>query len=458
MDRRIRGLECAMVAPGSQPGLALIAGRVAGRLTSDAVRRAAEVVVARHPALRTRLVGGEMLIAEPAGAVPVHTRNPGVRPGDPRAPWERVIEEELRWPIDLVNGAAVRVVHVPEVGGSTVILAAHPALADGPSLQRLLDELLSAADAAGSLDPLDPVVEVPRAPAAIDAAPVPAAMRWAGPVLKRIWVRDVVACQRDPVLPSEGLGPVRSLCAFRRGTPHGLRRLRVAADRHDVTIGQIVVTAVAHAVGRARIEVEGTGAGGLGRVPLDVEVDLRNSAGAGLPADAIGLNRGAMRMVADHAPQASFWDAVRSTGRQLRSMVGWRIHLVPHVVMNGVDPGALLDDAGADPLLPGAPPTVSDLGRWSRAVDHGGFVLREVYSLQGATLRGSPLTVWARTLPDGLCLNALAAAPFVSRGTLERVTDTVLALCEQPPADAASFADLTPSTRAWGLSAARTGV
>lgn len=413
-------------------GIVLVAARYTGRLPTETLRRNAEALVAATPALRMRAFGATLGVARAdADPVAVHVRSPVRR--DSRAPWAQVVEDELRWPIDPRTGPTFRVVHVPEVGGGTVILAAHPAAVDATSLEVLVDGLLAGEPPAHA--------EV-LGPPALDAVGVPPALGWAAPLLGRVWAREVVAHQRDPVLVPDGVGPVRSLCAFRRGTAHGLRRLRVALDRHEVELRAFVTAALALAVAATRedpdLPLE---------VPVDLEVDLRPH--AAFAGDAIGMYRSTVRVGAKVHGDAAFWDTARRIGRRARATAGWRVHLVPHVIADRVDAEALLDEVGADPVRPGAPPAVADPGPWNRRIDHGSFVLRDVFGAEALARRGAPLTVSVRAMPDGVCLSAVGAAPHVGRATLESLIDAIAALCESPPADHATIALLgTPAPSA----------
>ena len=229
-----------------------------------------------------------------------------------------------------------------------------------------------------------------------------------------------------------GRGPIRSLCAFRRGSAAGLARLREATAREGVTVGQVALVATASALADR------------GAVPLDVEVDLRRHAGPAIGDEVVGLYTGGVRVSVDL--DRGFWDAARSAGRQLRTLIAWNVPVLVHVAMDASDPRRVLDEAGCDLALPGVAPNVSNVGRYPYPVDHGSLVLREVYGGNGVVPRGAPLMVWLRGLPDGICYNAVGAAPFVSRGTLERVLDSVVALCESPPARKAELAPLARRT------------
>jgi hypothetical protein len=423
MDRSLGGLARALLDLGDPSGPTLVAGRIAGRLPTEVLRDAVAAVAARHPSLRAAVREGQLIALPPEPArIPVHQRRPGPVEGDPRPGWERVVEAELRWPLDLHRGLALRVVHVPEPGGSTVILCAHPALVDAVSLARVLHEVLAEAAARPSVHP--PVVARPDL-----AVAIPAPLRWAAPLLGRVWARDVVGHQQRPVLPAEGAGPMRSVSAFRRGSPAGLRRLRVAAARHRVTVGQVALASLAIALG------------GGGRVPLDLPVDLRRH-GHGVPGDAVGMYAGGVRIHADLRGDVRFWDVARAVGAQVRALVGWRVHLAPLAVAEAGRPAEALESAGADPIRPGAPPALVNVGRWAHRVDHGPFVLRDVYGASGVAPRGSALTVWVHGLPDGLCLGAVGAAPAVSRATTEAILDRVLDLLEHPVADRVDLAEV----------------
>jgi hypothetical protein len=430
MDRAVRGLERAMLALGDAMGPDLIVGRVTGKLPPDVLHDAVLDVVERHPGLRCK-VAGDRFVTLPADPrrVPFHLRTTPPLPGDLRAPWERIVESELRWPLDLRSGVPIRVVQVPEPGGSVIVLAAHHAVVDGTSLLRVLHEVLVAAAArlqGGRAD----LPELPLSPAALDVVRVPPPVRWAAPLLRRLWARDVL--QRQAELRPEALGPIRSICAFRRGSADGLARLREATAREGVTVGQVALAATASALADR------------GRLALEVEVDLRRHARPAISDERVGLYTGGVRVDVDL--DRGFWDAARAAGRQVRSMIGWNLPAFPHVVLDRADPRQVLDDAGCDPVRPGAAPNVSNVGRYPFPVDHGPLVLRDVYGGNGVVPRGAPLMVWLRGMPDGLCYNAVAAAPFVSRQTLERVLDGVVALCESPPAQGTASTALARRT------------
>jgi hypothetical protein len=400
MSRAVRGLEHAMIALGEEMGPVLVAARLAGRVPPEAVSAGLERVRQRHPALCTRLQGGRWELAGERGAIPLFVRNPGPLPGDSRAGWERVVEAELRWPIDLGSGVPLRVVVVPEPGMTTVILAAHRALVDTASLGTVLHETLCAtAEAMGG-----PEVSLPalaQEPTLLEALPVPAPLRWLAPVLPRLW-------REREVLPCEGVGVLRSFCAFRRGTAAGLRRLRVACDEHDLSPGEVALAAAAVALMRRRTR--------QGALELDTHVDLRQR--ANVPPNAVGSWSSPVRVAL--AQGSRFWDLARSARNQVRGLVSWDVPLLVQV-------------AAERGHLPGSAPLVSALEPWKAGTSYGSFALLEVYALHGMVARGAPLGLWLREMPDGLCIDAVAAGPAVSRATLEQLLDEVLAVCEAPP-------------------------
>ncbi|MEQ1565915.1 MAG: condensation domain-containing protein [Myxococcota bacterium] len=455
MNRPVRGLEHTMVALGDAMGPDLIVGRVVGRIPPEVLRQAALDVVARHPALRSRRVGDRWVTLDPDQArIPFHVRGNEGAAGDRRAAWERVVESELRWPLDLEAGQPLRVVQVPEPGGCAIVLACHHAVVDGTSLYRVLHEVLVAV--AARLDGRSP--ELPAlepCPAALDRVPAPAPVRWFAPVLRRLWASDVLAHQRDPAVPPDGAGPIHSIVAFRRGTRAGLRRLTAATHLRRVTVGQLGLAATAFALATYRAEVRGDGVGPRSRasIPLDLEVDLRRHARPPIADEGVGLYTSGLRVHAAIDGGSTLWDVAQDLGRQVNRAMRWGLHTATHAVMDGADPRELLDRAGCDPTAPGTPVNVSNVGRYPFPVDHGPVVLRDVYGLNGAVPRGAPLLIWLRGLPDGLCYNAVGMAPYVSRATLEHLLDQVVSRCENPPEAGLTWADtarapaLTPRSR-----------
>jgi hypothetical protein len=397
MERAVRGLEHAMIAAGEDMGPVLVAARLAGRVPPACVAVALERVRQRHPALRTQLLGGRWVLCEELRSIPLFVRDPGPLPGDSRAAWERVVEAELRWPIDLASGVPVRAVVVPEPGVTTVILAAHRALVDEASLSTVLHETLCAtAEAMGGPEVSLPALQAQ--PSLLEALPVPAPMRWLALALPRLW-------REREVLPREGVGIFRSCCAFRRGTPAGLRLLRVACDEHDVSPGELALAAAATALQRRRSRP--------GVLELDMHVDLRQR--ANIAPGAVGSWSSPVRVALPAG--RGLWELARSARNQVRGLVSWGVPLMVHV-------------AAERGHQTGSAPRVSALERWTAGTSYGSFALLEIYTLHGMVPHGAPLGLWVREMPEGLCLDAVAAGPMLSRATLEGVLDEVLAVCE----------------------------
>ena len=150
------------LAPGDPSSNLVFAYRLSGALDGPALRDAFTEVVARHEALRTRVVttaGGPRQVIGPASAVAVAARDVSAA-ADPVGEARRLAEAEFRIPFDLGTGPLVRV-RLFRLGENdhVLVIAAHHIAMDDWSMGVLESELsvLYRAFADGQPSPLAPL-------------------------------------------------------------------------------------------------------------------------------------------------------------------------------------------------------------------------------------------------------------------------------------------------------------
>ena len=121
-------------------GILVGCARLEGLVERESLCRAWAAMVALHPALRARIAwaNGEPRIeslAANASALPVAFPQ--------GADWQLLMEEEMSRPFDSARGPLWRVHCVNGAGTSDIVVALHHTIADGLSLTRLLDDLLT---------------------------------------------------------------------------------------------------------------------------------------------------------------------------------------------------------------------------------------------------------------------------------------------------------------------------
>ncbi|MEH1098322.1 fatty acyl-AMP ligase [Micromonospora sp. CPCC 205561] len=129
------------VSRGSRANNLAVALRVSGRVEEERLRAAIDVVVARHPALRTTLgpLGSGVQTVHGQGTVDWECR---AFPDGPDEAVRAYLHDRAYRPFDLVRGPLVRagVAYPPE--GTVLLVACHHAVVDHWSLQLLLAEIL----------------------------------------------------------------------------------------------------------------------------------------------------------------------------------------------------------------------------------------------------------------------------------------------------------------------------
>ncbi|WP_412747192.1 amino acid adenylation domain-containing protein [Krasilnikovia sp. MM14-A1004] len=223
---------------------------LAGPVDPATLRRAVEAVVARHPALRTRLhlLDGTRLLQVVADTVTVPWRE---LPAGADISAELAADRATGF--DLSVAPLLRAVYAPTASGGVLGLVVHHAVADGWSEPILLADILRAY----SGQPLPP------------AAPAAAAARWlAGrdhAAAEAAW-RTELAGLTEPTLLADPTAPAADAAVVvDEWDAEATAALLAAARTHGVTLGTVLHAAVGFALGqetgRADVVVHSTVSG-----------------------------------------------------------------------------------------------------------------------------------------------------------------------------------------------------
>lgn len=224
-----RAQEGMLLEAAVRPGLYVeqLVVEVSGPVDVDALRRAVDAVVARHPALRTRFDDGLQIVEPRADAELV------VAPG----PVDAFLDADRRRGFDVARGPLFRVAWVER----TLVVTHHHAILDGWSLPIVMHDLFAAAKGRPLAPRGLPFRSVVRAR---DEAPVSAAY----------WEARLAGFEGTPTLPF-ALPPPRMHATQRQSRTRTLDRafvgaLEAFARRAGVTVATVALAA--HAIVLAR--------------------------------------------------------------------------------------------------------------------------------------------------------------------------------------------------------------
>ena len=439
-SRAVSGMERILLRVGETMGADLVIGRVAGSSDLPTFRQAAEEVVRRHPTLRASVAGAPPRFEfAPAEGAPVSVEVVDAQDEDDEPAWQRAAARETTRPFLLDGGPACRFLLVRSAGASEVhvLIAAPHALVDGRCLLRLLHDLLTAWAAAlrGERPGFSPL---PVTPAAATLLRHHWLLRAAGPLLRRLWLSDLRSYHARPLLPprahAESDGDVASIATFREGSAEGWQRLRAACRAHDVTVGGALLAATWLATARLCAASRGVVPG---RIPIDVDVDLRSRMDPQVPDTHVGYYTGIAPVGGAVDPSTDFWVLAarlrRNTARAIRWGLPGLIHLITepvpdlfdHLTRHGVDRRG---GGGTGTLV-----AVSNVGPYPHDATVGPLHLTGLWGLNGASLLGPAFVCWLRFLEGRLFYDAVGAAPAVDRGQVEQLQDSIFELLEHPP-------------------------
>lgn len=379
-----------------------------GRLDPGRLHAALEVLVARHPLLRARIVDGPAFAAAPP-EVPLSVEEAG----DWRPVFDRQVNrafrvaEEPPWRATLVRGS----------GDDALILALHHAIADGLSGVRLLDQLGALLRA----DALPPPQSLPVTPAIdrVQRDPV-GRLRYLWRFLVQRWRHRAAARHR---MSFEGTAPFaerRTRHAQATVEPELLDALLQASRTHDTTLHGTLAAAQL----LAQHAVQG---GEPAWLSFFSAVDLRPHAEPPLPDEAIGCLISVMDTLHRVDDDTALWPLARACREQLVE-VSERLARVPAGVGTALPRIALRLGFGESErsgrFVNSA--SLTNLGRLDLDPDLGEARLRAVWFSTCRRIGDFPILVHAATLRDTLHLCLAYEEPLLSTATAHRFRDLVL--------------------------------
>ncbi len=250
-SRALEGMELAATLTGDvAPFNAVACLELAAPPPLERLPAALATVQRRHPMLRASIVGeGRRLrfeLHEPSPPIPLTFDAPGSADR-----WLELTEEELNRRFDRTVGPLVRCSALPDSTGAgcRLVLAAHHAILDAPSMTALLDELVAAW--CGTDNDSEPLVE-PGPPSGALAPPgqhgVVGALRSLGFLGRPLRDEAVFRLRRrgrpDPGIP----GSHRNRIAVETLDPESTRRLSRWCRQRRLPLNTIILAAMARAV------------------------------------------------------------------------------------------------------------------------------------------------------------------------------------------------------------------
>lgn len=407
-------------ADRTSPLSGLVRTRVHGSLPLPLLRRALDVLQARHPLLRVAIScdeNGERPVFRPVDGTPIPLRQVEVAPGDPEADtrWEREANEsELAEPIDWRTGPLLRAVVIsraaeaegPEDAHDLILTASH-CVADGMTGLSVLREWIEiAAQLAAGEEPERTSREA--LPAAEDLLPRRHRGAEGALALKELMERDAREAERlrpRRVLPS---GPIpfeerRTRMVHRSLTAAQVRSLGDACKRHGTTVhgalAAAMVTAVAQEAGTAEPAYFSIG------TPVDFRHELETAVSYG---DA-GSYASTLASRVRYEPGSDLWPMARAISQDLTGRREREEHLT---MLN------LMDQAG--------PKSPADSGAFMRYMDERG--------------------------PLNLCLSNLGRHDFPDRVGSWRVSGTQLVAAISVTGAVVATANTSHGVLAWNFS------
>lgn len=436
-ERKVHGLERVLLRVGETMGADLVIGRLAGQLDESTLRAAATALVRRHPPLRVRVEAPSQFVYQDATSVPVQVELVEAEPG-PEPGWQRAAIGETRRPFALDGGAACRFLLVRQPGAPThVILAAPHAIVDGRCLLRLLHELL---DGCATLLRGEALVwdELPITPAAFEVLRSPWFFRMTAPLLRQFWMSELRAHQASaalaPQAPIHAAKDVFSIATFREGSVDGGVRLREACRARQVTVGGALLAATWFATARLVFDQRGTLPS---KMPVEVDVDMRQHAKPPLPDTFVGYYTGIVPLGGKVAPDTTFWALATQLRKRTTQAIHWGLPGLTHLIPEPIDdPFDFLARRGIDVLAASGTASLvatSNVGPYPYPSQYGPLRLDGIWGLNGASLLGPCLVAWLRYLDGRLFYNSVGAAPAMASSQVERFQDAVYELLESPP-------------------------
>ncbi|WP_229323564.1 condensation domain-containing protein [Streptomyces sp. UNOC14_S4] len=314
-------------ADRTSPLSGLVRTRVHGDLPPELLRRALDVLQARHPLLRVAITGdenGERPAFRPVDT-PIPLRHVEVAPDDPEADsrWERETNEhEFAEHLDWHTGPLLRATLITRAAGAghpeavhDLLLAASHCVADGMTGLSLLTELLTiAAQLAAGGQPTR--ASRPALAAAEDLLPA----RHRGPEgaaalgeLLRLDEQEARRLRPRRILPSRAVpfAQRRTRMVHRSLTADQLERLTRACKQHGTTVhgalAAAMVTAVAHEAETAETAYFSIGS----------PVDFRRELETAVSYEDAGSYASTLASRVRYEPGAGLWPMARAVGQDL---------------------------------------------------------------------------------------------------------------------------------------------
>ncbi len=422
-------------ADRTSPLSGLVRTRVHGSLPLPLLRRALDVLQARHPLLRVAITcdeNGERPAFHPVDA-PVPLRRVEVAPGDPEGDtrWEREANEyELTERIDWRTGPLLRatVITRPADAGQPedihdLILTASHCVADGMTGLSVLREWLetTARLAAGE----EPERTSRRAlPAAEDLLPRRHRGAEGALALKELMERDGQEAERlrpRRVLPSRAVpfAQRRTRMVHRSLTAEQVGLLQRACKRHGTTVHGALAAAMVAAVARE------AGTAEPAYFSIGSPVDFRHELETAVSYGDAGSYASTLPSRVRYEPGADLWSMARAVSRDLTGRRGREEHLTMLNLMDQAGPKSPADGEAFMRYMDEQGPLnlcLSNIGRYDFPDRVGPWRVSDTQLVAAISVTGA-IVATANTSHGGLAWNFSHVDGMVPAPRAQRIAD-----------------------------------
>ncbi len=394
--------------------------RINGIFSKEIVKQALELLQARHPRLKSRIIGRLNNLRFETGDIQIPLRVVTLLHSQQ---WREVVQEELNQKIES-DKSLMRVVFVSlknESNVNYVITTIHHAIADGLSCMQLHSDLLRYCQKLISLEPIE-VITLPALPPIKKLLPN-SMQGWKGSLniflgILRLLFRDIR--YRPKTLNFEKFVPIESR---RTGIVH--RKLDEEQTTQLINVCRKNRTTVHAALCAAMLFATGRKIGAGKKTDLSVScwspINLRHRFKPEVSEENLGILVSGDISCHTLKLNTRFWNLARNRRQQMQqTLESDRVFCLPLLTK------LLIKFLLAYPHQVFSTVGITNIGRVNIRSNYGVFELEEIsFVTSNAAFRG--LCVAVLTFEEKMYLNFMFSEPAISQETAEILADNVLA-------------------------------
>ncbi|WP_280427623.1 phthiocerol/phthiodiolone dimycocerosyl transferase family protein [Nocardia brasiliensis] len=361
--------------------------RVHGALDATLLRAAADALAARHPFLRVAIAadadGTDPRFVPTAARIEVRTIA-----GDD-ATWTHEVDQvELATGTDWASGPLARVLHIDLGADHDVVLVVSHVIADGTSALRLLQDLVTYAEAAQR----DPAPVTSLATFDPPEARLPKKFRGAIGAARSMRVALAEELRMTAARPKRleaqaAVEPSRRRTRFLRRELNGdeLDRLAGTCRAKGVSVHGALSAALAAAIGEQMTP------GRAGKLAIGSPVDFRGELQPPVGADEAGAYVCTLPTVLPYGPAVDFWDVAAQTNQDLRERSAASQHFALVAMLGVVTPKSLGHSSKTMKMAEQRGPgniCLSNIGRFDFPGRVGGWTVSGAQFIAGISMSG----------------------------------------------------------------------